>query len=169
MALFRENEKFQSFRIDGGALTRLPAVVCAAGPTLDRSLEGIRRNSDSMIIIAVLPAAATLLDGGIIPDFIVVSDGGVYNKLHRSGIPSGIPVLASVYSSSALLSSLENPVIFYDIEEGLDKAEYALKYPSVVIDAGVIANKFTTGMVIFGFASSADFTPATTVNAIRNL
>ncbi len=148
-ALFRENKNFFSCGKGGVAPSRLPAVVCAAGPSLDKSLEGIRHNSERIVIIAVLPAAATLLDSGIRPDFIVVSDGGVYNKLHQGGIPSGIPVLASVYSSSALLSALENPVIFYDIDEGLDKAEYTLKHPSVVIDAGVIANSITTGMVVF--------------------
>ncbi len=128
---------------------RMPVLVSAAGPSLDKSLYNLRQRQGSLIIISVLPAVKTLLDNSIKPDFIVLSDGGVYNKLHWSGIPGGIPVLASIYSSSALLSSINNPRVFYDLEEGLKGMDFSLEYPSVAIDAGILANRITSGGVVF--------------------
>lgn len=126
-----------------------PFLVVAAGPSLNGKLEDIRKVQDGCIIISVLSAARTLVKNGIVPDLIIASDAGVGNKMHAHGIPDNIPYLANVYASSCLLAGLKNPVIFYNLKEEIAQLSFMLKYPSVTIDAGLLARELTTGPVIF--------------------
>ncbi len=127
----------------------LPVVIAASGPSLNSAAADIKKNQGRMIIFSVLSATQTLINYGIKPDFIVISDAGAANKLHGFCLPADIPVFASVYSSSAFLSSIRNPVIFYDLNDEIDRPALQLKFPSVTIDAGLLANRFSTGPVIF--------------------
>lgn len=126
-----------------------PFLVVAAGPSLNGKLDDIRKVKDSCVIIAVLSAARTLVKNGIYPDLIIASDAGVGNKMHAVGIPENIPVLANVYASSCLLSGLKNPVIFYNLKEEITQLSFMLKYPSVTMDAGLLAEELTSGPVVF--------------------
>ncbi len=148
LAFFMDNENCSCLQDIRGKI-QTDVLICAAGPSLNRSLDEIRDNMDNLILISVLPAAVTLMESGIRPDFVIVSDGGVYNKILGSGLPPDIPVLASIYSSSSLLSPLGNSKLFYDLEYSLENMEFSLKYPSVAIDAGVLANMISSGSVIF--------------------
>ncbi len=145
----------------GGAAVDVPILVAAAGPSLDNALGEIRSAMGNIIIMSVLSAARGLLKAGIKPDFIVMSDAGVYNGFHGAGLPADVPVLSSVFASSALLKSMPNRKVFYDLEEALD-GSFGVKYPSVTIDAGMIARSITGGPVIFaGFDLAYSVTAGT--------
>ena len=126
-----------------------PFLVVAAGPSLNGKLEDIRKIKDRCVIIAVLSAARTLVKNGVVPDLIIASDAGVGNKMHAFGIPEDIPVLANVYASSCMLSGLKNPVIFYNLKEEISQLSFMLKYPSVTMDAGLLAEELTSGPILF--------------------
>ncbi len=129
--------------------TDMTVLVAASGPSLNESIAEIGKYQGRMIIISVLSAAHSLLNAGIKPDFIVMSDAGVFNKMHGFGIPEDIPVFSGVYGSSSLLSSIKNPVIFYDLQDEIDEPGFELKNPSVTIDAGRLANLLSEKKVIF--------------------
>ncbi len=130
-------------------VTDCPVVVAASGPSLDRHLEQIAARREDVILIAVLSACRTLSRAGVDPDLVVFSDAGVSNILHASRLKDGIPVLANVYANGALLSRLRNPVVYYNMREELGRMSFQLQYPSVTVDAGLIASRMTTGPVIF--------------------
>lgn len=49
-------------------------VLAARGPSLNEDIEGLKRVRDDVILVAVYSVAQLLLDNGIIPDYMVVSD-----------------------------------------------------------------------------------------------
>lgn len=135
-------------------VTDAPVIVTAAGFSLDRHMPGLVRNRDRFILLSVLSSQGAALNSGIVPDAVVITDGGAANIIHAGGLPEHVPVLSSVYANSALLSGIKNPVLFFDLEtewkacrEG--RRSFMLDNPSVTVDAGLAAQKLTTGPVIF--------------------
>ena len=57
-----------------GALTGTPAVICAAGPSLDAALDDLRTYADRAYIIACDTALRPLLTAGITPPVVVGLD-----------------------------------------------------------------------------------------------
>lgn len=62
------------------------ALIIAAGPSLDESLEEIKQVHDRFIIFAVDTAVRTLLKKGIHPHFLVTSDPTKDNAKHFDGV-----------------------------------------------------------------------------------
>jgi hypothetical protein len=128
---------------------KAPVLVAASGPSLDAQTADICAHRDGYVVIAVLSAARTLLAGGVRPDAVAVSDAGVANRLHAAGIPSDIPVLAGAFASGALLSTSENPAAFYGLAGEIASPTWRLSQPSVTIDAGELARKFSSLPPVF--------------------
>lgn len=70
-----------------GVFQGRPAVVVAAGPSLDHNLEALRPISDRVIVIAVDTAARVLLAAGIHPDIVVAVDPSDANARHLRHMP----------------------------------------------------------------------------------
>lgn len=66
----------------------MPALVVAAGPSLDRNLPDIRCHRDKAIVIAVDTALRPLLAAGVHPDFVVAADPTEANARHLVDLPS---------------------------------------------------------------------------------
>ena len=60
----------------------LPCIIFAAGPSLDEHVEKLKGAEDFFITIAVDTSLASLLDRGLIPDFVILMDGQYLNYLH---------------------------------------------------------------------------------------
>ncbi len=67
-----------------------PAIVIAAGPSLDEQLPVIRERQEELIIIVVDTSLKAVLNNGISPDFVVLMDGQYLNYLHIAGAFSSI-------------------------------------------------------------------------------
>ena len=70
-----------------------PALVLAAGPTLDDVLERLPELRDRCVVIAVDTALRSTLRTGVEPDFIVVVDPQYWNARHLDGCMSPRSVL----------------------------------------------------------------------------
>lgn len=70
-----------------------PAIIVAAGPSLDATLPGIRAIQDRAIIIAVDTAVRPLLAAGIQPHVAVSVDPSDINAQHLTGLPSSAMAL----------------------------------------------------------------------------
>ena len=57
-----------------GRFKSMPAVIIAAGPSLDKDLETLKKAKDKALLICVDTALRTLLDQGIRPDLVVAID-----------------------------------------------------------------------------------------------
>ena len=76
---------------DAARLTGLfkghPAMVVAAGPSLDRNISMLARLRDRVVLIAVDTAVRPLLSAGLEPDLIVSVDPSRANARHLIGVP----------------------------------------------------------------------------------
>ena len=69
-----------------GRFREQPAVIIAAGPSLDKNVEQLERAGCSMLLIAVDTALRTLQRHGIEPHVVVSSDPTPLNEKHFDGI-----------------------------------------------------------------------------------
>lgn len=63
-----------------------PAVICAAGPSLDANLVSLHRWREHCVLITVDTALRPLLARGVEPDFVVALDPTELNTRHLAGI-----------------------------------------------------------------------------------
>lgn len=68
-----------------GRFSGVPAIVVAAGPSLHRSLDFIRRNRDRAVVVAVDTSYRILMEHGIEPHFCIVVDPQVINARYFEG------------------------------------------------------------------------------------
>jgi hypothetical protein len=73
----------------------LPAIVLAAGPSLDLVLPRIKELSRRALVVCVDTALRSLLRCGIEPDFLVVVDPQYWNWRHLAGLSSPSSLLVS--------------------------------------------------------------------------
>lgn len=69
-----------------GAFAGVPAIVCAAGPSLDRVVADVARLADRALVIAVDTALRPLLAHGISPHLVVAVDPSERNARHLTGL-----------------------------------------------------------------------------------
>jgi hypothetical protein len=65
----------------------MPAVIAAAGPSLDRNVHDLSPVIDRALVIACDTAARPLLSLGLEPDFIIATDSSRPNAGHLTGLP----------------------------------------------------------------------------------
>lgn len=70
-----------------GALPGSTAILAAAGPALQESLDFIRRNSGRAVIIAVNSALKPLLAAGIEPHFVIINDTSMDSEPTLTELP----------------------------------------------------------------------------------
>jgi len=73
----------------------IPALVVAAGPSLDDALPFIAEISERSVIISSDTAARALLKHNVIPDFIIVVDPQYWNSRHLDGLDLSETILIS--------------------------------------------------------------------------
>ena len=89
-------------------------LVAAAGPSLEISLDFIKKYRNKLWIMAVDTALPAFLSAGIQPDTVVVLDTQPWNYLdfHNSG-SSGIPLIADLTAYPGCLSHTGGPCYLY--------------------------------------------------------
>jgi len=78
-----------------GACAGLPALVLAAGPSLDEALPLLGELRERMVLIAVDTALRSLLTVGVEPDFLLVVDPQYWNWRHVADLASAKSCLVS--------------------------------------------------------------------------
>jgi hypothetical protein len=78
-----------------GLFSSFPAIVLAAGPSLDLVLPSIREISRRAVVICVDTSLRSLLRSGLEPDFLVVVDPQYWNWRHLGGLSSPSSILVS--------------------------------------------------------------------------
>jgi hypothetical protein len=80
-----------------GLFEGIPAVIAAAGPSLDRNIRDLVAVKDRVLIIACDTAARPLLSVGIDPHFVVGADSSRANAVHLSALPPSRAWLRSAH------------------------------------------------------------------------
>ena len=87
-----------------------PAIICAAGPSLNTQIEIIRQNRERALLISVGHAAMNLAEAGISPDLVVDLDASAhvnYRRNYKFACP-----LATISTVSPQVPPLYNGVIW---------------------------------------------------------
>lgn len=93
-------------------LRGVPAILVGAGPSLDTSLNFLRRVSDDFFVLAVDTALYPLQTQGITPDLVVSVDPQKENLRYLEGIELRSGVTASLTAQPDFLRGAENSCAF---------------------------------------------------------
>ncbi|MEW6235509.1 MAG: 6-hydroxymethylpterin diphosphokinase MptE-like protein [Candidatus Omnitrophota bacterium] len=101
------------------ALTKIPAFVVGAGPSLDKNVDLLAQVGDKGVIIAVDTVYKLLLNKGITPHLIATTDPTPLNARHFAGVTDlGAAIL--VFS----------PSVFHEIPKQLQGTKVSISLPS---------------------------------------
>lgn len=78
-----------------------PVLLVASGPSLESSMDFIKKNRDSLFILALSSALSPLMTAGIKPDACISTDGGYWAKKHLDScsVPLILPAEAAIPAS----------------------------------------------------------------------
>ncbi len=86
-----------------GAFADVPAVICAAGPSLTRQLPALKRHRDRVLVIAIGQSLGALRAAGIEPDLVhVVDSQDVAHQLRAAGDPERLDLVLPPQAHSSL-------------------------------------------------------------------
>ncbi|MDD3413805.1 MAG: DUF115 domain-containing protein [Lachnospiraceae bacterium] len=94
----------------------MPAVIVAAGPSLDKNVEELRKFKNKAFIIAVDTAASALLKYNIEPDVFITVDGKKIATHFTDERLKKIPVICCLHGNKDALGMHEGPKFFFDDE-----------------------------------------------------
>jgi hypothetical protein len=104
------------------SLLNIPAIICSAGPSLDKNIQHLKTKRENFLLISVATAFKPLTENGITPDFVVAIDPDeitlnffdlqnnmnnswlLYNPVVPSRIPDVFPGKRLTYDSSVNLA-----------------------------------------------------------------
>ncbi|MBR5336524.1 MAG: motility associated factor glycosyltransferase family protein [Lachnospiraceae bacterium] len=92
----------------------IPAIIVAAGPSLDKNIKDLKRAKGKAFIIAADTAMRPLLKEGIVPDMFAVVDPAKPLELVEVPGAENIPLVTSVYSSQKILAFHTGKKFFFD-------------------------------------------------------
>jgi hypothetical protein len=139
------------------------AVVCGAGPSLNRNLETIRPHRADVVLVAVDTALRPMLEAGLTPDFVVALDPAPLNARHLSGLSMPTPPL--LVSEAALdpsaFDSFGDNVAFFRVG-GNDPWPWLIEQG---VDVPVLAAWGSVLTSAFAFAEMLDCDPVVLAGA----
>jgi len=101
----------------GNRLRGMPAVIVAAGPSLDRNIHELRNLEDRAVLISTDTALKPLIAAGIEPHFVCTGDPGHENFLHlKNTRTSNSLLVAEVTTYPDSLQEFENRAVFCTFE-----------------------------------------------------
>jgi len=126
LTLFRESNPVDVLK---GAFSGKPAVLVSAGPSLEKSMELLKKAVGHCVMIAVDSAVAPLLQNGITPDIVTTLDFRNLNseKLSPDIIgPSDFSLVAAIVTSPRTVKRLSVKNLFFSFQEN-DTQNWILK------------------------------------------
>ena len=134
-------------------LSKMPAVLVSAGPSLDKNIDQLKEIQDSVFIMAVDTALNTVLTHGIIPDMTITIDGHKPLILFEDERIHDIPMAVSIASNEKVIRQSRSRR-FYELRED----EYlGILYGQLVKPVqglptgGSVANNALSLLVLMGF------------------
>lgn len=96
-----------------------PAVLIAAGPSLDQNIHHITAHQEHMLVFCVDTAYRIALSHGIQPDFVAATDPSTLNLLHFEGIDNPKPPVLIFESDvhPAIPGRWKGPLLFLNSEK----------------------------------------------------
>lgn len=103
--------------IDKKKMNGLPAILVAAGPSLDKNVTQLKDIKNKAFIMVVDTALNTVLENGIVPDMTMSIDSRKPLVLFKNDKFKDIPIALSMNSNKDIVK-LNTSKHFYEIDEG---------------------------------------------------
>lgn len=91
----------------------VPAILVAAGPSLNKNIQDLKKAKNRAFILAVDTAVKPLLNAGIIPDAFITIDAKKPLKLVEVDAIRDVPVIAPILANTEILEQQRGKKIFY--------------------------------------------------------
>ena len=128
---------YKTVQYAGKIPKEVPGIVVAAGPSLNKNIEELKKAKGKAFIIATDTAMKPLLNAGIIPDMYAVVDGKKPLSLINIEGAQDIPLLCTIVAASEVLDYHKGKKIFCNEEIKLaDDILNHSKYPNSPIPIG---------------------------------
>ncbi len=127
-----------------------PAIIIAAGPSLDKNIKLLKGLESKIVLIAVDSALKICLDMQIKPNFVISSDP--YEnipKLFFEGINSNIPLICMHYSAPKLIENYKGDKYIAFNDNSINSQAILETGETVVIAATDFAYKIGCNPIIF--------------------
>lgn len=114
----------------------IPIIIVSAGPSLDKNKNLLKKVKNRVLILSVGTALKPLIDAGVYPDMIIITDPKevVYNQLE--GLEIDIPIIVLSTCSKKVLQNYKG-FKFLALQEGYGPAEqYARKNNNRLVRTG---------------------------------
>ncbi len=98
----------------------VPAIIVAAGPSLDKNIEELKRAKGKAVIVATDTALRALTAHNITPDFAVILDAQKPPSYFKDEESHRIPLFAKIQANREVLVLHEAEKIWYDSHEYLN-------------------------------------------------
>ncbi|ROR31543.1 hypothetical protein EDD66_101160 [Mobilisporobacter senegalensis] len=132
--------------------TDIPAIVVAAGPSVEKQIDEIKRAKGKAVIFAVDRILEYLLDSGVEPDFVVTVDPMKPVKCFSSRTNVTIPLMCFIESNYEILDRHIGRKIICNCNRFLDKIYIdANKIPPRTRSSASVATVAFTLCVVLGF------------------
>ena len=96
-----------------GLLKGRPAVMIAAGPSLDKNIHVLKENQNKVFIICVSTVLKKVLDYGILPDIVATFDMGQASCRYLEGVETDIPLVVDLEAHHKILPKYNGPVFLW--------------------------------------------------------
>lgn len=139
-----------------GRLQNVPAVICSAGPSLDKNIQLIKSARDGFFLIAVATALKPLLYNGIKPDVVISidPDDQSIKSFDLSTDSNNTWLVYNPSIPSAITKSFFNKRVAFDLDFYL--AEWFKSYSQ---DKGRLGKIFSVAHAGLNFAKFLDCSP----------
>ena len=107
---------YKTVQYAGKIPKEVPGIVVAAGPSLNKNIEELKKAKGKAFIIATDTAMKPLLNAGIIPDMYAVVDGKKPLSLIKIEGAQDIPLLCTIVAASEVLDYHKGKKIFCNEE-----------------------------------------------------
>lgn len=131
----------------------IPAILVAAGPSLDKNIDELKKAKGKAFIIGVDTALNTMAKHGIIPDISITIDPHKPVSLFQAECMANVPMIVSVTSNSDVITILSGKR-FYMGERGYINylyKKYNKQTPAMLETGGSVANNAFSFLQYLGF------------------
>jgi hypothetical protein len=135
-----------------GIPTSLPAIVVAAGPSVDQNIEDLKRAKGKAVIFAVDRVLDYLLDSGLEPDFVLTIDPKKPVEYFTTREEINIPLIAYMEANNDILEHHHGRKIICTQSQYLNEIYTQTNHkPPYVPPSGSVATVAFTCCILLGF------------------
>lgn len=132
----------------------VPAIVVAAGPSLNKNIEDLKLAKDKALIVAVDTAIKPLLKAGIVPDMLFIVDGKKPVELFKVEGIEEIPLVCSMLAARDVLEYHKGKKIMYS--EGIPIVTEAFTKNGISIEKLASGGSVATSAFAFCYMIGID-------------